>query len=149
VVTFAALRPKIGRAAEPVTIEVEKGQIRRFARAIGESNPIHFDEAAAHAAGFPSLVATPTFLSALHDLEPFCASLGLDLARMMHAEEEYEYNVPICAGDVVTVVHRLADAYEKRVANRGLCFAVIETRASGRGAQAVFKGRRVLVEMQS
>ena len=45
------LRKKIGKPMDPVVFEVEKGSIRRFATAIGETNPIHQDEAAAKAAG--------------------------------------------------------------------------------------------------
>ena len=40
----------IGKATDPIRFEIEKGQIRRVAIAIGEDNPIHIDEGAAKAA---------------------------------------------------------------------------------------------------
>ena len=43
-------RNATGREAKPAVNEVEKGAIRRFAEAIGETNPIYFEEAAARAA---------------------------------------------------------------------------------------------------
>ena len=42
----------------------------RAANAIGEEDPIHRDEKAAKGAGYPSLVAPPTFIAALSALEP-------------------------------------------------------------------------------
>ena len=55
----------IGRESEPVVHDVEKGAIRRFAEALGDPNPIYVDEEAARAAGYPALVAPPTFAAAL------------------------------------------------------------------------------------
>ncbi|MBK8132379.1 MAG: MaoC family dehydratase N-terminal domain-containing protein [Gammaproteobacteria bacterium] len=42
-------------------VEVEKWQLCFFAKAVGETNPIYFDEAAAKAAGHPSILAPPTY----------------------------------------------------------------------------------------
>ena len=53
-------RKHIGVVSEPRTIDVEKGQLRFFAKATGETNPIYFDEAAAQAAGHPAIPAPPT-----------------------------------------------------------------------------------------
>ena len=139
----------VGQTEGPVTLEVEKGQIRRFAVAIGETHPIHLDEAAARAAGYRSLVATPTFGAALIDLQPLLARLGLSPTGLLHAEEEYEYFRPICAGDAVTVVHRVVDAYEKQNPKGAMLFLVVETRATDAGARDLFKGRRVLVEAKA
>ena len=58
-------RNAIGRESKPAINEVEKGSIRKFAEAIGETNPIYFEEAAARAAGYRSVVAPPTFPTTL------------------------------------------------------------------------------------
>ena len=139
----------IGKATRPRVYEVEKGQVRRFATAIGEESPVHFDEKVARAAGFASLVATPTFPAALCMTDPLLTEIGLDPQSTMHAEEEYEYFRPVCAGDVITVTHRIADAYDKPVPNGRLVFLVIETRGNDKRGRPVFKGRRVLVELKN
>ncbi|HSI05083.1 MAG TPA: MaoC family dehydratase N-terminal domain-containing protein, partial [Myxococcota bacterium] len=87
----APYKTLIGKSTEPVTMEVEKGQIRRFSASIGEDANIHYDEDAAKAAGFPSLVGPPTFPAALHATRELYDELGLDDSNIMHAEEEYEY----------------------------------------------------------
>ena len=41
----------IGRTGAPVTMHVERGKIREFARAIKDDDPMYFDEAHAGAGG--------------------------------------------------------------------------------------------------
>ncbi|MEZ4270999.1 MAG: MaoC family dehydratase N-terminal domain-containing protein [Myxococcota bacterium] len=74
---------------------------------------------------------------------------GLNSRATMHAEEEYEYFRPICVGDEVSVVHRVVDAYDKRAPNGKLIFVVVESRGTDKRSRAVFKGRRVLVELKN
>ncbi len=52
-------RTCIGRAVPSHTVEVEKGRLRFIAKAIGETNPIYTDEAAARDAGYASLSVHP------------------------------------------------------------------------------------------
>ena len=83
-------RSIVGREYPPFSVEVEKRWVRSFAEAIGETDPIHFDEQAARSAGYRSLAAPLTF--------PFAAimernqsfmildELGIDKRRTMHGE---------------------------------------------------------------
>ena len=142
------LRKKIGKPMDPVVFEVEKGSIRRYATAIGETNPIHQDEAAAKAAGYASLVAPVTYPCCLQKFEETLAVLDVNTNAIMHAEEEYEYFKPIVAGDRIEITHTLVDAYEKQSPNGLLVFIVIETRGNNKSSKLVFKGRRVLVEFR-
>jgi acyl dehydratase len=150
--TFVAItapyKTLIGKATEPVVMEVEKGQVRRFAAAVGEDGLIHYDEAAAREAGYSSLIGPPTFASALHATTELYDELGLDDSNIMHAEEEYEYFRPICAGDMITVTHAVADIYDKKTPTGTLVFVVLETRGVDPKDRLVFKGRRVLVELK-
>ncbi|MGD1052056.1 MAG: MaoC family dehydratase N-terminal domain-containing protein, partial [Solirubrobacteraceae bacterium] len=47
----------LGRTFEPHTYAVGREKIREFARAVGESDPLHLDLEAARAAGHRDLVA--------------------------------------------------------------------------------------------
>ncbi len=49
--------------AGPTVATVTAAGAQRYAQAVGDLNPIYFDEAAAHAAGYPSLVAPPTYVA--------------------------------------------------------------------------------------
>lgn len=53
------MKAAIGKSGEKVTQEVTTLGIRTFARAVGYTNPIYFDDEAAKKAGHPALVAPP------------------------------------------------------------------------------------------
>ena len=86
--------------------EVSRVKIAEFAQAIGDPSPLCRDRAAAQAAGYPDVIAPPTFAivismantSNLHD-DP---ELGLNYAMVVHGEQRFEYSRPITAGDVLT-----------------------------------------------
>jgi acyl dehydratase len=152
--TIVALRPKlkqlIGKSTQPTTVVIEKGQIRRFASAIGEESRIHFDDDAAREAGFRGIVAPPSFPGVLTPPELFLTDFGWDPQAVMHRAEEYEYFRPICAGDTLEVTHKVADVFEQSGGGGStLVFAVLETRAVDERDRPVFKGRRVIVKLNS
>ena len=108
----------IGRKSEPREIVVEQGQLKLFAKAILETNPIYFDEAAAKAAGHPNILAPPTFGNCLKLLAPSqelnYESLGIDYKNLLHAEEKIEYFQSFYAGDRLTLTAEVTDMYEKK-----------------------------------
>ena len=53
------MRKSIGVESEPSIVEVEKEPIRRFAAAMGNPNPLHYDEEYAKKMGYRSIVAPP------------------------------------------------------------------------------------------
>ena len=112
-------RDWIGRKApqgEPV--EITRNDIRRFAAAIGDSNPLYTDREAARAAGYRDVIAPPTFLISASTggggggfiLEP---ELGLNFAMVVHGEETFAFTRPVVAGDVLTLEQRIDDITAK------------------------------------
>lgn len=113
------LNPKnIGRKSEQREIVVEHGQLKLFAKAIQETNPIYFDQAAAQAAGHRDILAPPTFGNCLKLLAPSkdlsYESLGIDYKKLLHAEEKIDSLLPIYAGDRLTLTTEVIDMYEKK-----------------------------------
>jgi acyl dehydratase len=89
------------------TYEVSREVIRRFAIAIGDSNPLYFSREAARAAGHPDVVAPPTLLTALthrfHDEGPLVdPELGLDYSVAVHGDQRFTHHRPVVAGDVLS-----------------------------------------------
>ncbi len=115
-------RKHIGEVSEPRVIEVEKGQLRFFAKATNETNPIYFDEEAAKAAGHPTLPAPPTFVFSLALGAPAKRGnvldaengMGVDMRRVLHGEQRFEYHRPIYAGDKVTLITTTSEIYDKK-----------------------------------
>lgn len=96
-----------GRAfppTEPYLVGREK--IREFARAVFATQPVHFDQAAASAAGYRDVVAPPTFAVVIQ--ERTLAQLldapdsGIEFARVVHGDQQFRYSRPIVAGDELT-----------------------------------------------
>ena len=52
----------IGHDLQTSTMTIERGRLRLFAKAIGETDPVYTDVEAAKAAGYPDLPAPPTFI---------------------------------------------------------------------------------------
>ena len=112
-------RALIGRCSALSVVRVSATQLKLFARATAQPDPIYFDEAAARAAGHPTLPMPPTFAYSLTLAAPGQAGYGLvlvgaDMRRILHAEQGFRYHRMIHAGDEVTVGTRLVDLYEKK-----------------------------------
>jgi len=140
-------RRHIGKQLAPAVLEIEKGRLRFFAQAIGETNPIYTDEAAARAAGYRSLPAPPTFVIAGElDADTVRAALveiGVDIARILHGEQRFTYHAPVCAGDTVTFDSRFSDIYGRR--SGALEFIVKETTVTNQHGTKVADMRSVIV----
>jgi acyl dehydratase len=140
-------RSLIGLETAPRSVEVETGQLRFFARATGETNPIYFNQASASAAGHPALPAPPTFLFCLASLAPDTESvmtkLAIDIGKVLHGEQSFTYGRPIYAGDTITLKTRVADIYDKR--GGALDFIVEDTTARNQNGEFVGVARTVIV----
>jgi acyl dehydratase len=93
--------------------EVSRVKIAEFAAAIGDPNPVYRDRAAAQAAGYPDVVAPPTFPIVITMAGSGAAlgdpGLGLNYAMVVHGEQRFTYTRPLVAGDVVTAQVTLTD----------------------------------------
>lgn len=119
------MRAAIGRESEPVPHEVTKTSVRMFARAVGHTDPIYYDEAAARAAGYrglpcpPGYLGTPVFDPAASDsvtsrrASPLTLEPSRPLTRRLNGGTEIEYMADVCAGDELTATTALASAEER------------------------------------
>jgi hypothetical protein len=108
----------IGKEFPPLTMTVDAGRLRFFAKAIGETNPAFTDPETAKAAGHRDLPVPPTFLFGieLESPDPFAwlSGIGVDLRRVLHGEQSFTYHSPAVAGDVLTVTPRIGNVYSKK-----------------------------------
>ncbi len=140
----------VGKTSAPVTMHVERGKIREFARAIKDDNPLYFDEAHAEkVAG--GLVPPPTFLMTQAHWTAGGGrggiDLGMDLRRVLHGEQEFEYLAPIHPGDVLTAVTRCEKMFRKEGGRGGVMnFAVLATEFRNQKGEVVAIGRSTVIE---
>ena len=85
--------------------EVSRVKIADFAEAIGDRNPLYRDAAAAQAAGYPDVIAPPTFPIVITMAASRAAiadpGLGINYAMVVHGEQRFSYARPLHAGEVV------------------------------------------------
>ena len=141
----------IGKEYPPFRVEVEKRWIRSFAEAVGDTNPIYFNEAAAQAAGYRSLPAPPSFAFAVAMEANQCFlildQLGIDKRRAMHAEQSFTYHADLCADDTLTGRQKVVDVYDKK--NGALEFIVTDIRLDNQREEHVCDLRITVVVRNS
>ena len=141
-------RQYIGHTMPKFSATVENGRLRFFAKAIGETDLVYTDEAAAQAAGHPGLPVPPTFLFCLEMESPDPAAirnlLGLDYRRLLHGEQGFTYHRMAYAGDVLSFEQRIEDIYDKK--GGALDFVLRKTRVTNQRGEHVADLRTVTVQ---
>lgn len=108
----------IGTELPTTTITVDRGRLRFFARAIGETNPVYTDVDAAIGAGHPDLPVPPTFLFSieLEGPDPFAylTALRVDLRFVLHGEQSFVYHELAYPGDELVARPCITGVYTKK-----------------------------------
>lgn len=143
-----AIDPRhIGRILEPISMEIERGRLVAFARAIGQQDPVFSDLDAAMKAGYRDLPVPPTFLFAieLEAADPFAwaTEMGIDLRFVLHGEQRFDYHSVAYAGERLTATPRIDDIYSKR--GGALDFIVKRTAVTDEAGQSVADLTTVIV----
>lgn len=149
---------------------IEAGHIMMFARAIGDDNPIYYDEKYAKTTEPGGIIAPPTFVqaSAQFDpdyplrpqigqpwfgsgkeptgIKPGSESHGGGSGRGLHAEQHFEYHRHIRPGDVLTATIKPGNSWEKEGRRSGkLIFSETITEYRDQKGELVITARGVSV----
>ena len=119
-----------GKAYPPVPFEVEEERVRAFAAAVahvGGGVPPTFATAPEHAAGMANVIADP--------------DLGLDLSKVLHGEQEYEWIRPLRSGETVTA-ETVIESIRGRAAMR---FLTLRTVLRDEAGETVVVARSTLI----
>lgn len=137
----------IGYTQPPTLWDVEKGRIAFFAKVIGAKDPIYTDVEAARAAGYRNVVAPPTFIFGAEGdsgaMMQLIETLQIDLGKVLHGEQRFDYYAPVCAGDTLRFESKITDIYEKK--GGALEFVVKDTRVTNQLGEHVADLHSVIV----
>ncbi|BEP55820.1 MaoC family dehydratase N-terminal domain-containing protein [Variovorax sp. V118] len=137
----------IGHELPASVLPIERSRLQFFAKAIGETDPVYTDAAAARDAGYPDLPAPPTFLFTAEldsgTSDQLLTDLQIPLSKLLHGEQSFSYHRPACVGDTVTVRSTISDIYDKK--NGALEFVVKTSRATNQRDELVAELRTVIV----
>ena len=110
------MRAQIGVESEPWTVEVDKTGVRMFARAVGYTDPVFYDEEVARSRGYRSLPAPPHYLGTpvLSPTAPARRGVQLNIPyrRNLNGGTDIEMLDTVQAGDVLTATTKLAGLEE-------------------------------------
>ena len=143
-----ALNPEYaGRVFGPgEPYEVSRVKIADFADAIGEPSELCRDRSAALRAGYPDVIAPPTFAIVLSmasaDVVHNDPGLGLDFSMVVHGDQSFSHSRPLHAGDVVVATTTV----ESIRAVGSMSMLVTSTDLSTTGGEHVCTAKSTLVE---
>jgi acyl dehydratase len=144
-------KSKIGQSFPPFNFEVERGKIRELALAIGDDNPIYQSREEAQAAGYPDVPLFPTSPTTFafwgnRKMVGQLVSLGINVMRILHGEEEYEYLGSIYPGDTLTGVMTLVDGKTRQGQGGSVMdILTIEMAYTNQHGTPVLKAREVII----
>jgi MaoC dehydratase-like protein len=120
-----------GRTYPPVTFKIEPERAGAFARAIG-ADP---------AAGVPPTFASVYALGATAPQLFADKEVAVDFAKLLHAEQEFEWERHPRPGETVVSQGRVASD----VSRRGMRFISFETDTRGAGGEQICRSRALFV----
>ncbi len=116
---------------------VDGGRLRQFAAAIGMRG----------GGGQSDEHPPPTYLKVIEgegdSSREILAALGVDLARVLHAEQEFEYHAAFRSGDVLSVERIVSDIYERKGGQ--LEFIVVDSVIRHVGGALVARTQQVIL----
>ena len=146
----AEIRAVIGKDWPPVVLEVDRTAIRMWARAVGFTDPVFYDEESAKGQGFERLPAPPGFLGTPRYVpdapEPGPPIRGLNpaLPRSLNGGTEVEHLAPVLAGDVLVATTRIVDVQE-RTGSIGPFILITRETTYRRGDDVVARARATVI----
>lgn len=136
--------------------ELGRASIRYFALAVGDDNPLYTSDEYARKAGYPSLIAPPTFVCETNQYahrEPNADgyighSWELPIAgcRMVRGGHQYEFLRPVLPSDRISVTWRLDDISE-HTSSRGvpMVIAVAVATFTNQHGELLARNRETLI----
>jgi len=148
----------VGKTGETRIMEVEKGAIRRYADAIDDENPLYWDEEYAKKSRYGAMIAPPGFFGwptkfkgvDMPAFPKLLAEMGAILAeagygRTLDGGMEYEFILPVLAGDVLTATPKVVSVTERETKTGKLAFLVTETTYTNETGDVVAKARQTTI----
>jgi len=130
----------VGKSFPSVTYAVGREKVREYALAVGETNPVHIDVAAARSAGYADVVAPPMFAAVYSSpaVGPalFDEEVGINFAMMVHGGQEFRWGPLVVAGDEVTTTATVKDISERGA----MAFYVFESVSANQRDETVCVG---------
>ncbi len=107
----------IGKEYPAKEYEIGREKMKEYANAIGDLNPYYHDKAFGKKSKYGDNIAPPNF-AAVYNLMGcadvfFDPDLKLNMAMLVHGEQEFEFVKPVKPGDVIMTTGKIVDILQK------------------------------------
>lgn len=142
------LRDLLGYETSPLLLEVESGNIRRWAEAVGDYNPLWTDPTYAKNSRYGHIIAPPTFLVD-RAIVPLADKIIFmkGSPNFINGGTEIDYYKPILAGDTLTTTAKLIDIKEKEGSLGHLVILTLEMTYKNQREELVRKVRNTFIQI--
>ena len=150
------LKQHIGKIDPPHVREVEKGSIRRYAEAVGDNNPLYYDEEYAKDTKYGGVIAPPGFFG--WSMKPATTSEGIiglmtamieaGYAGILDGGMAYEFFLPVRAGDTLIASPRVKDVNAKEGKSGTMMICQFEVTYLNQNGDMVAKASQTLIGRQ-
>lgn len=137
----------IGKKSGKVINVVERGEVKKFAEAIGDPHPIYIDREYASQTKYVINIAPPTFpiVFKYGNIE----GISLPDAGLIHGEQSFEYNRPLIIGDEVHCFSEIEDYYEKQGGSGKMAFLIRRDCGEDPLGNEIFSCRTIIIIMEA
>jgi len=145
------MRERVGKEGPPSTLEVDKTSVRMFARAVGYTDPVFYDEDEAKRRGYRSLPTPPGYLGT-QIFNPAAGEaagpggwMNGPYKRILNGGTEIEYFGDICAGDLLTSRSKIASFSERQGSIGAMLLTVSEASFTNQDGTLIAISRGTLI----
>ncbi len=146
----------LGKSGDTRIMEVEKGAIKRYADAVGETNLLYWDDDHARKSKYGSIISPPGFFGWPSKWEgmPIFDALQNELMQVLTEEgfgrivaggSDQDFFRPIRAGDILSATPKVISVTEKESKSGTMYVGTIETTYINQNGDIVAKDRKSFI----
>ncbi|MFC7062153.1 MaoC family dehydratase N-terminal domain-containing protein [Halobacillus seohaensis] len=137
------LKPSIGKRSTKVKNTVERGAVKKFAEAIGDSHPIFVCEETGRKSRYNENIAPPTF-PRVFDYGTI-EELNLPAKGLIHGEQIYHYERPLLVGEEIFCFSEVKNYYERSGKSGDMGFLLLKRYGEDLEGNLIFSEEQVVI----
>ncbi len=142
---IGTLESRIGISEKPVVYEIEKGMIKRFAQAVGDTNRLWQDEEYAVGIGYESIIAPPNLILTLGFGKMLQDLINDPQITVLHGSTELTRYLEIKHGDIISVTNTINNIRDRQGNTGKMLFVTIDMHYENQHKEVVAECRQMII----
>ena len=136
-------KDQIGKQSSKIKNVIERGAVKKFAEAIGDLQPIYFDEETGKQSRYKNNIAPPTFPRVFD--YGVIEGLNLPIKGLIHGEQTFHYERPLLVGEEILCYSIVKSYAEKKGSFGNMGFLVLESFGEDLSGKTIFSSTSTIV----